>query len=89
MSQVAPAPQLVRVGSIVVPAADLVALAEIAELLGVTKRTVQRYMDRGDFPEPLGRLAGGRVWLRRDVEQWAQRTLPLSIGRPRKENNDG
>jgi predicted DNA-binding transcriptional regulator AlpA len=85
MSQVERARPLVRVGSLLVPAEDLVGLAEVAELLDVTKRTVQRYMDRPDFPAPLGRLAGGRVWRRSDIEVWATRTLPLPVGRPRKE----
>jgi predicted DNA-binding transcriptional regulator AlpA len=65
---------------------DLAGLSEIAELLGVHKRTAQKYLDRGDFPKPLGRLAGGRVWLREDVERWGRDHLPLPRpGRPRKE----
>lgn len=79
---------LVRVGTTYVPADEIVALFEIADLIGVTKRTAQRYMDRDDFPEPLGRLAGGRrVWKRSDVEAWVKRTLPLREGRPPKEGN--
>jgi predicted DNA-binding transcriptional regulator AlpA len=65
---------------------EIVALSEIADMLDVTRRTVQRYMERDDFPEPLGVLAGGRrVWRRDDIAAWAQRTLPLPEGRPRKE----
>jgi predicted DNA-binding transcriptional regulator AlpA len=63
---------------------ELAGLSEIAEMLGVTTRTVQRYMERDDFPEPLGQIAAGRVWLRRDVQRWAKETLPLPTGRPRK-----
>ena len=63
---------------------DLAGLAEIAELLGVHKRTAQKYIDRPDFPEPAGRLARGRVWLRADVERWGREHLPLPPGRPRK-----
>lgn len=64
---------------------DLAGLTEIAALLHVHKRTAQKYLDRDDFPEPLGRLAGGRVWLREDVEQWGQVHLPLPRpGRPKK-----
>ena len=62
---------------------DLVSRAEVARMLGVTTRTVQRYTERPDFPEPLGRLAAGRVWRWADVEEWARRTLPLRQGRPR------
>jgi predicted DNA-binding transcriptional regulator AlpA len=78
---------LIRVGSRYVAPEELAALSEIAQMLGVTTRTVQRYMEREDFPEPLGRLAGGRVWLRADVERWAKQVLPLPEGRPRKESD--
>ena len=64
---------------------DLAGLQEIAETLGVTKSTAARYIARDDFPEPLGQVSMGRVWLRRDVEKWAKRTLPLRMGRPPKE----
>jgi predicted DNA-binding transcriptional regulator AlpA len=80
-------PTLIRVGSLYVAPEDLAGLSEIAAMLGVTTRTVQRYMEREDFPEPLGRLAGGRVWLRADIERWAKQVLPLPPGRPRKESN--
>ncbi len=63
---------------------ELVSRAEVAEMLGVTTRTVQRYTERPDFPKPLGRLATGRVWRRADIERWAKKTLPLPAGRPRK-----
>lgn len=83
MSQVASI--LVRVGSYYVPREELASIAEVAEILGVTRRTAHRYVDRDDFPEPLGQIAAGRVWLRADVEVWAKEMLPLQTGRPRKE----
>lgn len=49
----------------------LVGVAEAAAILGWDKRRVITYVDRGRFPEPLARLAGGRVWRREDVEAWA------------------
>jgi predicted DNA-binding transcriptional regulator AlpA len=64
---------------------DLAGLQEIAEMLGVTKPTAYRYIDRPDFPQPLGEISAGRVWLRRDVEKWAKSTLPLKTGRPPKQ----
>jgi predicted DNA-binding transcriptional regulator AlpA len=65
---------------------DLAGFTEVAEILGVHKRTAQRYISRADFPEPIGRLARGRVWLREDVERWGREHLPLPRpGRPRKE----
>jgi predicted DNA-binding transcriptional regulator AlpA len=64
---------------------DLVGITELATLLGVAKVTAKRYASRDDFPEPVGRLAGRiRVWREQDVLEWADRTLPLPTGRPRK-----
>lgn len=65
----------------------LAGLAEVAELLGVPKRTAARYTERADFPEPLGRLAAGPVWRRADIEAWGRKTLPLRSGRPRKRDD--
>lgn len=68
---------------------ELASLSEIADLLGVTKRTAQRYIDRPDFPEPLGTVAVARIWRRADIEAWGKATLPLQTGRPRKREEDG
>ena len=51
---------------------DLVGVAESAEIMGWDKRRVITYIDRGHFPEPITWLAAGRVWLREDVEAYAQ-----------------
>jgi hypothetical protein len=64
---------------------ELAGLAEIAEMLRVTKRTASNYAARPDFPEPLERLAATPVWLRDDVEEWAKQNLPLPPGRPKRE----
>jgi prophage regulatory protein len=66
---------------------DLVGMEEIAELLGVAKVTAKRYGARDDFPQPVAVLAGGRVWLREDVLEWSERTLPLPPGRPRRKQD--
>jgi hypothetical protein len=59
-------------------------VASQAKRRGDTKRTVQRYTDRPDFPQPLGQVASGHVWLRANVEAWGKANLPLPTGRPRK-----
>lgn len=74
---------VVAIGSELVPLEDLVGLSEIAELLGVHKRTAQEYVNREDFPEPLGQVAAGRVWRKADVVAWGERHRPRR-GRPRK-----
>ena len=54
----------------VIPA--VVGVAEAAEIMAWDKRRVVTYIDRGHFPEPIAALAGGRIWLREDVEAYAR-----------------
>ncbi|MEP6909524.1 MAG: DNA-binding protein [Actinomycetota bacterium] len=63
---------------------EFVGLSEIAASTSVTKRTALRWVERDDFPPPLGRLATGRIWRGTEVEAWAQENLPLRVGRPAK-----
>jgi len=58
------------------PRVELLGFAEVVEFLGIPERTVARYMQREDFPEPLARLAAGPVWLRGDIDQWARNRPP-------------
>jgi len=51
----------------------VVGVAEAAEIMGWDKRRVITYIDRGSFPEPITTLASGRIWLREDVEEYADR----------------
>ncbi len=50
----------------------LVGVSEAAAILGWDRRRVITYIDRGAFPEPLERLASGRVWRRDEVEAYAR-----------------
>lgn len=50
----------------------IVGVAEAAEIMGWDKRRVVTYIDRGHFPEPITWLASGRIWLREDVEAYAE-----------------
>ena len=59
----------------------VVGLAEVAETLGVSKRTASRYAARAEFPRPAVVLAMGPIWLLEDVEAWAS-TNPIALGRP-------
>jgi hypothetical protein len=49
----------------------LAGVAEAADIMAWDKRRVITYIDRGHFPEPIASLASGRVWLREDVEAYA------------------
>lgn len=66
-----------------IPPVDLVGLAEIAEMAGVQRETVQAWTERhANFPAPVQTLAMGRVWRRGDVADWI--AVPRGPGRPRR-----
>src|ERR1043165_1232 len=50
----------------------LLGLAEVAELLGVTKQVVNNWKTRrGGFPQPVVELKSGPVWSRDAIANWA------------------
>lgn len=51
---------------------ELLGLAEVAQLLGTTRRNAIRWTQGQGFPEPIARLRATPVWERADVEQWAR-----------------
>lgn len=62
---------------------DLVGLAEIAEMAGVSRQAVTNWTARhGSFPEPLAKLAAGPVWERANVAAWLE-TQGLATRKPR------
>lgn len=52
---------------------DLVGIAEIAELMGVTRQYVWQLSKRKDFPEPAYVLTAGHFWWLDDIQAWADR----------------
>lgn len=50
----------------------LVATAEIAEMLGVSRQRVLQLVAQPGFPEPVADLIRGKIWLREDVVEWAR-----------------
>jgi hypothetical protein len=51
----------------------LVGVAEIAQMLGVSRQRVNAIVKRhDDFPAPQAELSAGRIWLKADVIAWAQ-----------------
>ena len=52
---------------------DLMGVAEVAELLGVTTTRVHQLAATQGFPKPVAVLAAGRIWKRAEVEKWARR----------------
>lgn len=54
---------------------DLVGVAEVAEMLGITRQGVHNIAHSDPaFPEPRARLSAGLIWNRIDVEQWIKTT---------------
>jgi predicted DNA-binding transcriptional regulator AlpA len=52
---------------------NLVGLAEIAELLGVTRQRADVVVKSAEgFPEPVATLSAGRIWDRDAVERWIE-----------------
>ena len=62
---------------------ELVGVAEIADILGVSRQRVHELSQRRDFPVPIARLAAGpvwpRPWLNRFVDSWERKP-----GRPKR-----
>jgi chromosome partitioning protein len=52
---------------------DLLGLAEVAELLGVTKQNIANWRSRReDFPGPIANLKSGPVWAAEAILSWAE-----------------
>ena len=71
------------------PALDLLGVAEIAEMLHVSRQRANQLIARKDFPEPVSRLAAGPAFTRSSVEAWHKRWAPTRRpqgGRPRRED---
>ena len=65
----------------------LAGVAEAAEVMGWDKRRVITYIDRGHFPRPLQALASGRVWVRSDVEDYADSWQAKQAARKRQQQS--
>jgi predicted DNA-binding transcriptional regulator AlpA len=50
----------------------VVAMAEIVEMLGVSRKRVSVLSNGSDFPAPIATLTAGRVWSYDDVKKWAE-----------------
>lgn len=58
-------------------ALGLVGVAELADLLDVSRPRASVIGNRRDFAEPVAVLRAGPVWLRRDIERWlAEKNKP-------------
>jgi len=60
----------------------LMGSAEIAERLGVVRQRVYQIANRKGFPDPVGVLSMGQVWLADEVEAW------IKVNRPHLDDPD-
>lgn len=61
---------------------DLVALPEIAQMLGISRQRASKIMyTHPDFPKPEAELSIGKVWVRSTVDEWARTRSRLAGGR--------
>ncbi len=60
---------------------QLYRLREVAAIVGVHPRTIQRWMEELDFPQPLKVGKSAIRWRGDEIEAWVE-------GRPRKESSE-
>jgi predicted DNA-binding transcriptional regulator AlpA len=51
---------------------ELMGIAEIADLLGVSTQRVDQLARQPGFPQPVAELKAGRIWRREEVVGWAR-----------------
>jgi predicted DNA-binding transcriptional regulator AlpA len=52
---------------------ELVGVAEVAEILKVSRQRVNQLVQIDpEFPAPQATIAAGRIWLRSQIEEWAE-----------------
>jgi predicted DNA-binding transcriptional regulator AlpA len=59
---------------------DLVGVAEVADMLGVSRQRVHQLATQQGFPDPIARLSAGLVWRRTDIKRWAIQDGRLANG---------
>lgn len=52
---------------------ELVAAAEIADMLGLSRQRISQLTAAPDFPKPWTELRMGKIWLASDIRDWAER----------------
>jgi hypothetical protein len=62
---------------------ELAGVAEVAEILGVTKQRASTLQSRSGFPAPVAHLRTGPVWRAADLARFAE-SWERKPGRPRK-----
>ena len=53
----------------------LMRLPEVVQLTGVSRSTIYRWMENGEFPRQISLGANTVAWLESDVEDWIHRRM--------------
>jgi prophage regulatory protein len=56
----------------------LMGSSELSELIGVSRTRIQQLTELPTFPRPVASLRAGRVWDRRDIDEWLGRSGRVS-----------
>lgn len=54
------------------PRVEVVAQAEVSDLLGISKQRLSQLRHRDDFPRPIAELTVGAVWDADEIRAWAE-----------------
>lgn len=69
---------------------ELVGIAETAHMLGVSRQRVHQIAQSNpEFPRPVAELAAGRIWRRREIEDWIQAHPDRQKSGPKRRAHSG
>ena len=60
--------------------AQFLRLPQVKELTSLSKSTIYRLMDEGDFPKQISLGARSVVWVRAQVEDWCAQKVSAALG---------
>jgi excisionase family DNA binding protein len=63
----------------------LLTVKEVAEMLGLSERTVYRLSDAGNMPCPV-KLGAAVRWRTKELEAWIEEGCPARHKQPKKKN---
>ena len=52
---------------------EVVAIAEMAQMLGVGTNRTWQLTKHPDFPAPIAELSVGRIWRTSEIQRWCER----------------
>ena len=61
----------------------LIGVQTVADLAGVSTRTIQRWVEEGLMPKPI-RVNGRSRWQRAKIDEWVALGCPRRTSRPRR-----